>query len=98
MRHMKVDGHYIRDAEIIGIGPLLMEQSSDNVMRSLYNATRLTFLVHCRQQSIRIESEWFKIGHRGDSDDKTIKERSRYDHYMVSYNDIQQQIISLPKQ
>lgn len=56
---MEIFGHIIKDEEIIGIAPLYAQRHTDPVMVSLYNAFRFSFEVHCKQTSIKIESEYF---------------------------------------
>lgn len=57
---MEIIGHLIKDTEIIGIGPVYMEHSKDQIMISLYNSFRYVFDVHCKSRSVQIQSDFFK--------------------------------------
>ncbi len=59
---MIICNHHIQTSEIIGIGPLMVQYSPDQTMRTLYNERRLFFYVHTKHQSIKIESVFFQIG------------------------------------
>lgn len=50
---MKICNHNIQLSEIIGIGPLVIKKN----INSAFQEVRYSFQVHCRQQSIEIESD-----------------------------------------
>jgi hypothetical protein len=55
---MQICNHTIADDEVIGIGPLMTENKQDPI----YPTKRYWFYLHCRQQSIRIESDAIVVG------------------------------------
>ncbi len=92
---MHIWEHIIDDSEIIGIGPLLTKQSPVDIDRSLFNSRNLKFLVHCKNQSISIESDFFNIGFAGDTTEAVKKGRKLFNEYTEAYNDVKQKIFNL---
>ena len=87
---MDIIGHLIQDTEIIGIGPLYAEPTKDLTMQSLYNSFRYFFDVHCRQRSIRIESDYFKPAQSDEL--KRLNEKKRYNDWKEEYNRVRKLI------
>lgn len=54
---MEICKHHIADSEIIGIGPLMVEGTTDQLDAQLYGTVRMAFSVHVKQQSIKIQSD-----------------------------------------
>lgn len=55
---MNINGHLIKDSEIVGIGPLMVQQSTDLTIETLYRARRYYFDLHLRAHSVRIETDF----------------------------------------
>lgn len=87
--------HVIKDSEVIGIGPLMVQANADQQLQVLYNQKRLFFYVHFKNHSFRIESEWFQLGHREDTDDIAIKHRQLFQEYKAMYEEAKQQVVAL---
>lgn len=53
---MEICNHVINEREIVGIGPLMIEQKQ-TALTEIFNTKRLYFYIHCKNQSIRIETD-----------------------------------------
>ncbi len=94
---MKICEHIISTSEIIGIGPLMVKASADTASRTLYNSKQLHFQVHCKYQSILIESPWFDVGF-GDIlelREEEKKARDNYQKFINEYDVIKKQVSDL---
>lgn len=75
---MEIFGHIVKSDEVIGIGPLFMQQSSDPAMRSLYNSFRYEFELHARTRSIKIVSDYFHPAGQDAEKEKANKWKEEY--------------------
>ena len=66
-------GHSLLISEIIGVGPLMTQSSSDSTTAQLYNPKRLYFMVYTKSNTIRIESDWINF-YGPESEKETRKE------------------------
>ena len=83
---MNICGHIISTSQIIGIGPLMVKDSTDQTTRLLYNSKQLFFLLHLKNQSVEIKSEWFQVGVAQDRDDFYMKQRDLYNQFKAQYD------------
>ena len=89
---MEIFFNHIKESEIIGIGPLYMQASKDNVSRSLYNSFRFMFEVHCKTRSIEIHSDYFRPGFKENPDQK---ETDAYKKWEKQYHDYRDKVVEL---
>jgi hypothetical protein len=84
---MIISQHLISEAEIIGIGPLMTERKDD----PLYPTIRHYFMLYCKQQSIRIESDLVLTG---DFAEQKQKERNKkyLNDFMLEYHKVRDEI------
>jgi hypothetical protein len=84
---MKICGHIVDKAYIIGISPLMVHQSTDQATRMLYNSKQLWFHLHCKHHSIKIESDWFEVGTVNNTEKIYLDARKRYKDFTDEYNE-----------
>lgn len=53
---MLICQHIIKSSEIVGIGPLMRETATDQISAQVYDSVRYFFMLHLKNQSVRIES------------------------------------------
>jgi hypothetical protein len=80
---MNAFGHIIDNKEVIGIGPLMREISSDSTMWHMYKRQTLYYLVYARTRDIKVQSASLDMGHP----DKTCSDDARalYDEFKAEY-------------
>src|SRR5580765_524048 len=81
---MEVCKHTVDKNEIVGIGPLMLK-TSGNQIAQLLNTRQLNFLLHLKQHSILIESEWFELDEMADRDGKNL---ARFKAFQKEYNQV----------
>ena len=66
---MEICKHQIDKTQIVGIGPLMVKSSGNEIGR-LMNTRQLNFYLHLKQQSILIESDWQELDPMADREGK----------------------------
>ncbi len=89
---MEICSHMIDKNQIIGIGPL-MNKHFTNGIDSFYKRLQLSFIVHCRQQSILIESDI--VEREGVEDLYKVKNQNYLDSFTQNYEQVKKEISSL---
>ncbi len=88
---MNICKHFIFKDEIIGISPVMTNhfmQPIDN----LYKRKQYYFLVHCRQQSIKIESD---IVETANADDSYLQKTKKHlEDFLKGYEEAKSMIIN----
>lgn len=84
---MYICGHIISKNEIIGIGPLMVKFSNDQAVRMLYNSKQLSFYLHLKNHSIKIESDWLDLGTAKEPNDAESKARAEYNLFKRRHED-----------
>src|SRR4051812_25162823 len=90
---MNICNHIIREDQIAGIGPLMMQQSSDHTIRMLYNSRQLWFYLHLKNHSVKIESDWIDLGDGSLEENK--KQRGLYNDFTKQYKEAEEKILSI---
>jgi hypothetical protein len=85
---MEICHHNIDAAQIIGIGPLMTEHKPDVI----YPTARYYFMLHCRQQSIRIDSDAVV---KGDFNPDKEKDIAYLKDFLRRYNQAKEKIIEM---
>ena len=78
---MLICNHIIKDEEIIGIGPLMMQFPAEDIQYQIYGRRKLYFVLHLKNHTTQIESDWFDIG-TGSFDDLAEHEKKQRQLYM----------------
>lgn len=92
---MEICEHIIQKDQIVGIGPLMVQLSPDEAIQQFYNSRKLYFILHLKNQSTKIESDWFELG-RGESISEEQKAaREAFTKWKSMYNDAKKGIIEL---
>ena len=92
---MEICGHIILRKEVIGIGPLMIQQSTDQATRMLYNSKKLFFFLHLRNQSVKIESNWFDVGNSEPANQTESRAREDYKKFCAEYDEARKLVIEL---
>lgn len=59
---MEICYHTIDENEVIGIGPLMVNMSSDINVRMMLNRKQLSFELHLRGHTTDVKSDWLDLG------------------------------------
>lgn len=89
---MEINYHVIADSEIIGIGPLMTKMDARSPEFAMFNAKTLFFYVHCKQQSILIESRLYYVGKGNEVGAQEQIERAAYKEFEDLYTETREQI------
>ena len=89
---MEICSHIIDKNQIIGIGPL-MKKHFTNGISEYYKRIQFSFMVHCKQQSILIESDI--VERFGLEEINLTKNKSYLDRFSNNYEDLKKEITSL---
>jgi hypothetical protein len=92
---MNICGHDIKASEIIGVGPLMLVSTGDNMTKACYNPKRYEFLVHTKNQSIKIESDSVPLA--GVTSEGLAKNKNYLVEFVKEYGDVKQKILELIK-
>jgi hypothetical protein len=92
---MEICTHLIKTEEIIGIGPLMVESHPDMASRTLWNAKRFAFQVHCRQRSIEITSDYYHVGTGNNPNAEEAEARKKYYGFKSQYEEARKKIEEL---
>jgi len=77
---MNIFNHILPDDAILGIGPLMVEHSTDFASAQMYGTRRLYFDLHLSAHTTKVHSDWFSV--KSDSDDFE-KYKAWREHYYV---------------
>jgi hypothetical protein len=58
---MNIFDHIIPDSAILGIGPLMLQYTTDPAQEALYASRRYFFDLHLSAHTTRVESDWFRV-------------------------------------
>lgn len=83
---MNICNYDVDLSQVVGIGPLMIRRSSDQVMRQLYKEVQLYFVLIFRNVAVTIESDWFCFADHLTAEDKE-REVSRRNQFEESYKD-----------
>jgi hypothetical protein len=93
---MEIEGTLIKDSEIIGVGPLMATSGTGQIDATIYNSKKFSYLVHLKQHSINIETNFLKIGFKGDEIRDEVKEaRETYKKFVENYQEVKKQIAAM---
>ena len=93
---MEIEGHFIKDSEIIGIGPMMQKGTTDPIELQLYNTKKFYFDVHLRHRpSITIETKFLQVGYKDDNGEENEKAREEYKKFYERYQEVKKKIIAL---
>ena len=92
---MDICGHIITDEEIIGIGPLMMESPTDPIQMNIYNRRKLTFELHLKNHSTKIESEWYDLYNGASITQQILDIRKRYSEFKEQYEKVREKILAI---
>lgn len=97
---MEICGHLIKESEIVGAGPLMVELYPEINMQQMFNRRRQFFLLHLQKQSVKIESEWLDLGYGPEEKitDREKKARQDYITWKETYNEAKARIENLINQ
>jgi hypothetical protein len=87
---IEIFGHMIKRDEIIGISALRVKATTDPAMWSLYGAKKLFFHVHTKQNSIEIDSDYFKVSSIDEKE--ALDERKAYNEWAGEYKKLKELI------
>jgi hypothetical protein len=91
---MTICNHLIKASEVIGIGPLMTQVSSDQTMRMLYKEKKLWFELHFKNHTTKIESDWISFAeHLTEEQKKSNKQY--FDEFRISYQNAVAEIIKI---
>jgi hypothetical protein len=76
--------HIIQKSEVVGIGPLMVARHPDHVQATIYQSRQLFFVLHLKNQSVKIESDWFAFD--GVDGEQKKKNRDAYDQFRGQYD------------
>lgn len=87
---MNILDHLIKDTEITGIGPLMLESANDQAALMLYKTCRYLFELHLKNHTTIIKSEWFdRTGH---ADEVLSKMRKTMEDFRAQYFKIRKEV------
>lgn len=89
---MNICNYEVDLSQVVGIGPLMIRRSSDQVMRQLYKEVQLYFVLIFRNVAVTIESEWFCFADHLTQEDRD-KEHSRRYQFEESYKKSKEEIV-----
>lgn len=75
---MNVFSNLVKDNAIIGIGPLMFEQSANQANYILYGSCRYYFMLHLEAHSIQISSDWFSPNTHPEHKELILQWRTQY--------------------
>lgn len=75
---MEICNYHVDLSQIVGIGPLMLKRSSDQVMRQLYKEVQLYFVLIFRNVAVTIESDWFCFAEHLTQQDKDLEHSRKY--------------------
>jgi len=90
---MDIQGHLIKDSEIIGIGPLMNIQSESQIGK-IYNSRKLFYDIHLKERSISIESNYLNIGYDKASTEEE-QAREKWYEFIKDYSGVKKVIEGL---
>jgi hypothetical protein len=94
---MEIQGHIIKESEIVGIGPLMVKASPDAIDRQVYNTKKLLYDIHLRERSIIIESNFLNVGYGDNTTDEEEKARQDWKDFSAEYHKVKLAVSELIK-
>lgn len=89
---MEICNYNVDLSQVVGIGPLMVRRSSDQITRQLYKEIQLYFVLIFKTVAVTIESEWFCFADHLTTEDKE-KEHSKKYQFEESYKHSKEEIL-----
>lgn len=89
---MEICNYNVDLSQVVGIGPLMVRRSSDQITRQLYKEIQLYFILIFKNVSVTIESEWLTFADHLTQEQKD-KEHSKKYQFEESYKSSKAEIL-----
>ena len=90
---MQIVNYFIKESEIIGIGPLIVKFSTDQVLAQLYQEREMYFNVYTTSNCITVTTNWIRLA--GINADQIDQNLAKIKTFTNEYSEAKQTIIEL---